>query len=122
MWTRRTDENRRRIDAALRELAATTPVDAPLPDPSFIWWKAQLLRRLEAEREATSFIDMGDRFHIGAAAIGAGALAAGAWEYLPQVTFALPTSMSRITLLATLGAVVVLAVVALATRDAQRPH
>ena len=122
MWGRRTEQNRARLDAALRELAETTPADAPLPDPSFIWWKAQLLRRLEAEREATSLIDMGDRFHIGAAVVGACALAVGAWEDLPPVPVALYASMSGITRLAAFGAVVLLAIVALATRDAQRPH
>lgn len=122
MWGRRTEQDRTRIDAALRELAETTPADAPLPDPSFIWWKAQLLRRLEAEREATSLIDMGDRFHIGAAVVGACALAAGAWPYLPSVSVALGTSVSRLTALATLGAVVVLAVVALSSQDSRRPR
>lgn len=74
------------VAAAMRELAET-PVDArPLPDPSFIWWKAQLLRRHEAEREAAAPIDVGDRVHVGGAILGAVALALGAWNYLPALT------------------------------------
>lgn len=122
MWNRRADHDREQLDAAMRELVASTPHDAPLPDPSFIWWKAQLLRRLEAEREATSFIDMGERFQIGAALLGALALGVGAWDYLPPVSAGLRGSVSGITAMAALGAVVVLGVVALATRDARRPH
>ena len=40
------------VTAAMRELAETPLDGTPLPDPSFIWWKAQLVRRHEAEREA----------------------------------------------------------------------
>ncbi len=52
----------------------------PLPDPSFLWWKAQLLRRLDAEERATQPIAVTDRLHVGAAVLGAVALAGGAWS------------------------------------------
>jgi len=73
------------VSAAMRELA-DTPIDgAPRLDPSFIWWKAQLLRRHEAEREAVAPIEVGDRVHLGGAILGAVALAVGAWSYVPAL-------------------------------------
>ena len=69
----RTD-NEALVTQAMQELA-NAPHDASrLPDPSFIWWKAQFLRRLDAEREATAPLDVGDHMHIGAAVLGAVAL------------------------------------------------
>lgn len=82
-----TSQDDAQVTAAMRELAGT-PIDAPpLPDPSFIWWKAQLLRRHEAEREALAPLDVGDRMHIGGAVLGAVALALGAWNYVPALAF-----------------------------------
>ena len=95
MWTRRADHDREQLDAAMRELAASTPHDAPLPDPSFIWWKAQLLRRFDAEREATTPIEVGDRFHLGAAILGAVALAASG-EEKASISLLTAAGMSRV--------------------------
>jgi fumarate reductase subunit C len=83
-------EQDRLVASALQSLADTRPTQSPLPDPSFIWWKAQLLRRFEAEREATSPIAVGDRVHVVAAVLGALALAAGAWSRLSVVTWQNP--------------------------------
>ena len=59
------------VDAAMTDLAHTPAIEASLPDPSFLWWKAQLLRRFDAEREAAEPIDVGERVHVGAALLGA---------------------------------------------------
>ncbi|MGC4085162.1 MAG: hypothetical protein QM736_24350 [Vicinamibacterales bacterium] len=104
MWTNHPDDERL-VSDALRELALDDVRQDRPPDPSFIWWKAQLLRRLDAEREATAPLDVGDRMHIGAAVLGVVALAAGAWDYLPALT----------ALTATTGVTVVLALVVLLT-------
>ena len=74
-----------------------------------------MLRRREAEREAMAPIEIGERFHLGAAVLGAVALAAGAWEYLPPIPV---TPASALAL--GLGAVVVLSIVTLAVLDARR--
>lgn len=117
MWGARRKADAELVAQAMRELDDTTPV-TPLPDPSFIWWKAQLLRRLEAEREATAFIDMGERFQLGAALVGVLALAVGAWDYLP--TISLSPLFSVTTAFAALGALALLALVALSTHDGRR--
>ena len=52
MLRRRKEEDEQLVTQAMRELAQEPAADQRrLPDPSFIWWKAQLLRRFEAERE-----------------------------------------------------------------------
>ena len=75
MPRRRIEEDEQVVSRAMRELAEGPAATGPLPDPSFIWWKAQLLRRFEAEREAAAPLEVGDRFHIAAAVLGAVALA-----------------------------------------------
>ena len=70
------EDDRLSPSAAMEQLAHDTP-SSRLPNPSFIWWKAQLLRRREAERQATAPIDVGERFHVGAAVVGVAALVIG---------------------------------------------
>ena len=115
MLRRRKDEDEQLVARAMRELAQEPAVDRPLPDPSFIWWKAQLLRRFEAEREVTAPLEIGDRFHLGAAVLGALALAGGVWDQLPRLSFT-PTEVFGVTL----GAIVLLSVVAIAAIDVIR--
>jgi hypothetical protein len=41
---------------------SATPFDSPaLPNPTHLWWKAQVLRRLDAEQKAIAPIDVGER-------------------------------------------------------------
>ena len=61
------------VDGAIAwlEALAATPLDAPpMPDASFLWWKAQLLRRWDAERRVVAPLETGERVHavIGVAA------------------------------------------------------
>jgi hypothetical protein len=107
MFRQRLADDHELVTQAMREL-----VDAPseltaLPDPSFIWWKAQLLRRREAEREAITPLEIGEQMHIGAAVLGAIALAVGAWDQLPSLAIAF-------------GAIVILSAVALVALEARR--
>jgi hypothetical protein len=94
------------VDAAMTELAHTPAIEASLPDPSFLWWKAQLLRRFDAEREAAEPIDVGERVHVGAALLGASALGVGAWSHVS------PAMAAPAAIVIVLGAVVALSVVA----------
>jgi hypothetical protein len=114
MFGRSTADEERLVADAMRQLG-NRRVDRPLPDPSFIWWKAQRLRRLEAEREATTPIDIGERVHLGVAILGALALAAGTWDQLPSLAFT-PSSGLAVAL----AAVVLLSLIALAALDATR--
>jgi len=115
MFGRATNEDERIVADAMRDLARGTASDRPLPDPSFIWWKAQLLRRFEAERQATAPLEIGDRIHVGGAILGAVALAGGVWDQLPRLSF----SSSEVVSIA-LGAVVLVSVIMFAAIEAIR--
>jgi hypothetical protein len=115
MFSRQSLDDEKLVASALRELANAPLEQTPLPDPSFIWWKAQLLRRREAEREATAPIEVGERVHIGAAILGAAALAVGAWDHVPALV---STSAVGLTIVA--GAVVLVSVLAVAALQLMR--
>ena len=91
---------REQVDAAVFVcgLAATPDAAHPLPDPAVIWWKAQLLRRWQAERSASAPIE---RMHWIELAAGLASLAAFlAWQWktlasaLAQV---IPMSLASMT-------------------------
>jgi hypothetical protein len=74
------------VSAWMEEFAAT-PIDAPpLPDPSYLWWKAQLLRRWDAQRQATAPIDIGERVQVGVGLVGCIALLVWFCRELPSVS------------------------------------
>lgn len=108
-------ENEALVAEAMQELVRAPHDSSRLPDPSFIWWKAQFLRRLDAEREATAPLDVGDHMHIGAAVLGAVALGIGAWNHLPAIALSVESGMAVAA-----GLAIVLAIAALAALDAIR--
>ena len=109
----RSIDDERLVSASMKALEQSTSSPTPLPDPSFLWWKAQFLRRLDAEREAAAPIDMGERVHIGVAVVGAALLAIGGWDQLSSVVLA-PSGVQAAELIVLLGAVALLSVVAVA--------
>jgi hypothetical protein len=62
--------------AAFMERAAVLPdaQRAPLPDPTVLWWRAQLVRRWNSERKAQAPLDVIDPIQIVAGLIAAGLL------------------------------------------------
>lgn len=112
LGSRRT-ENEALVAEAMQELARAPHDSSCLPDPSFIWWKAQFLRRLDAEREATAPLDVGDHMHIGAAILGAVALGAGAWNQVPSLSLSVESGMAVAA-----GLAILLAIAAVAVLDA----
>jgi hypothetical protein len=115
MMSRRRDGDTQIVAQAIDQLGAPPLHQPPLPDPSIIWWKAQFLRRREAERQAAAPIDVGDRVHLGASILGAAALAAGVWDRLPALAL---TPLTGLTLLG--GLAILLSVIAAAALDALR--
>lgn len=103
------------VAAALKEIAQAPRGAPPLPDPHFIWWKAQLLRRIDAERRASQPLEISERAHIGAAVLGAVALAAGAWSFVPSAG-----SPSVVGLIAIVSAIVLASAVTFAAWDDTR--
>jgi hypothetical protein len=57
--------------AAFMTRVAALPVTLTLPDPMYLWWKAQLLQRREAERRARFPIDVIQPIEIAAGLLAA---------------------------------------------------
>src|SRR5687767_7110381 len=68
------------VDVYMQQFARASSGDAtPLPDPTVIWWKAQRLRREDAERRWASPLDIGECVLIGLGAVGTLLLLAMLW-------------------------------------------
>jgi hypothetical protein len=85
---------------------SATPFESPaLPNAAHLWWKAQVLRRFDAERKATAPIDVGERTIV----IGAMLLLVWLWRSW-QALAAAPASVIAVMitsgLLLTITAVV----------------
>jgi hypothetical protein len=59
------------ITVWMEQLAATPPDDASALDPVEIWWKGELLRRWDAQRQAAAPIQIGERLQVAVGAAGA---------------------------------------------------
>lgn len=84
-WFDLNDEDERAVAAFMSRVAAL-PGERPDADPMHLWWKAQLLRRWDAERRAQLPLDVMDVVQIAGAAAAAVALLA--WS-LPTVMWLL---------------------------------
>src|SRR5260370_9114290 len=60
--------------AAFMTRVAALPVTLTLPDPMYLWWKAQLLQRREAGRRARFPVDVIQPIEIAAGLLAAGRL------------------------------------------------
>lgn len=74
------------VAAWMRELATTSSSEVPLPDASHLWWKAELLRRWDADRRATAPLERGESVQVGIGALGAGLLLWWLWREAPNLT------------------------------------
>ena len=70
------------VGAWMQQLATASISSAPLPDPQYLWWKAELLRRWRAEQRATSAIDTGEQMQVGLGLAAAGGLLLWMWHSL----------------------------------------
>jgi hypothetical protein len=68
--------------AWMRELSALPVEASSLPDPAYLWWKAQLLRRWDAERSVAAPLEWGERIQVATGLGGAGALLVLSWPHL----------------------------------------
>jgi predicted anti-sigma-YlaC factor YlaD len=73
----------------MQTLADTTGEMPPLPDPALLWWKAQLLRRWEAERQVVKPIERMQRWEIIAGIIGVVAVVVWQWADISRAFSAL---------------------------------
>jgi predicted anti-sigma-YlaC factor YlaD len=91
---------REQVDAVafIRQLSDTPDAPHALPDPAVIWWKAQLLRRWQAERAATAPIE---RMHWVELAAGAASLVVFLiWQWrglVALVSHAIPSGLEALS-------------------------
>jgi hypothetical protein len=64
----------------MQKLAAEAMPDSPPSDPEHLWWKGEMLRRLDAQRRAVAPIEIGERVQLGIGFVGAVALLASLWH------------------------------------------
>jgi hypothetical protein len=74
------------VAAWMRELGSATTMDgSPVQNPEHIWWRAQVLRRWDAQRKALTPIAVGEQVQVGIGLAGAVVLLALLWRQLPTV-------------------------------------
>lgn len=71
------------VASALHAEAVASRVDAEVPEPGRVWWRARLLARQEAVVRATRPIALWERF---ASVVGLVTLVVLVWRFLPEVT------------------------------------
>src|SRR5262245_20864978 len=73
------------VAAWMHEMSKTPVEAAPLPDPAYLWYKAQLLRRWDAERQVLAPIEFWKRVQIVVCLAGVAAALAWLWIELPSM-------------------------------------
>lgn len=72
------------VSGWMKQMGAATLDGPPAVDPSILWWKAQLLRRWDAERRAAKPIEVGERVQVGIGVVGGIAALVWLWPALPE--------------------------------------
>ena len=103
----------------MQQLASVPVVDRPLPDPTYLWWKAELLRRWDAGPRASAPVEVGEQVDVGVGLVAAAALLVWLWRNLLPGLFASPVSPTTLPLaiVLTLSGLVVAAMAALMVRN-----
>ena len=70
----------------MQQLASVPVVARPLPDPTYLWWKAELLRRWDAEQRAAAPVEVGEQVQVGIGLVAALALLVWLWRNMPDLS------------------------------------
>ena len=121
IWKRSSDgeaESRETLAATawMKELASLPVSEEPLPDPTYLWWKGELLRRWDAQQKATELIEVGEQVQVGLSLMAAAGLLVWLWRTLPGIATA-STAGTSLTLGLILSAVLLAATAAVTVRD-----
>ena len=109
MWNRQPngdveDRETRAVTAWMQELASLPVSHRPLPNPTYLWWKAELLRRWDAQQRAATPVEMGEQVQVGIGLVAAAALLVWLWRNEPRLTpsatlLSMTTSLPTIVIL-----------------------
>src|SRR5262245_19622855 len=67
----------------MRQFAALPLEAPPLPEPAYLWWKAQLLKQWDAQRSVTAPLEWGERAQVATGLVGATLLLALSATHFP---------------------------------------
>ena len=103
----------------MQQLASAPVVDRPLPDPTYLWWKAELLRRWDAGQRASAPVEVGEQVHAGVGLVAAAALLVWLWRNLRPGLLSAPASLTTMPLaiVMALSGLVLVAMAALTVRN-----
>jgi len=107
-----TDPTVDREDAVVREwmqqFAAVPLGETRLPEAQLLWWKAELLKRWDEERQTVAPIERAESLHVTIGVVGALVLLATLWQSVPG-----PTATLIFATIVGLGALVAVAAMTL---------
>jgi hypothetical protein len=97
MWNRSAnvetdDQETQMVTAWLKKLSAVPVTEAPLPDPTYLWWKAELLRRWDAQQRVIAPIEIGEQVQMGVGVVAAAGLLVWLWRSFPDIVTTTPTT------------------------------
>lgn len=123
-WKRFTDSDDEQretmaVTAWMKEFASLPSHEAPLPDPTYLWWKAEMLRRWDAQQKASEPIEVGEQVQVGVGLAAAVGLLIWLWRTMPGIATSATASITAMSLMLSLtfGAVLLAAAAAVMVRD-----
>jgi hypothetical protein len=104
------------VAAWMQTMAAAPVTTTPLQDPAYLWYKAQLLRRWDAERQVLEPIEFWKRVQVLVSLTGAAVVLVWLWDKAPPVAIARANTglVPWVGLLGTMMPVLVLSAVLIA--------
>lgn len=103
----------------MQQLASVPVASKPLPDPTYLWWKAELLRRWDAEQRAAAPVEVGEQVQVGLGLVAATGLLVWLWRNMPDfsVSAVSETSITPLAVVRLLSAVLLSGVAAVMVRN-----
>lgn len=102
----------------MQQLATVPVVNKPLPDPTYLWWKAELLRRWDAEHRAAAPVEVGEQVQVGVGLIAAAVLLVWLWRNMPDLsTSPISLATAPLAIVMTLSGIVLAATAAVMVRN-----
>jgi hypothetical protein len=102
-------QDERDVAAWMQELAALPLDTSPTTDPVYLWWKAEMLRRWDAQRRVVAPIDIGEHVVAGIALFAALALLRWLWDQLSASSGTIPVGAASIAWATMIGIFILLA-------------
>jgi hypothetical protein len=101
----------------MQQLSSMPIAGKPLPDPTYLWWKAELLRRWDAEHRASAPLEMGEQVQVGIGLVAALGLLVWLWRNLFPASLSPSDSAAPLAIVMLLSAGLLAATAAVMIRN-----